>query len=76
MSATPGLSALAAVARDAVDLLTAAPAGRLRDCAAHDCAFLFLDPSGPGRRRRCAMSWCGNRQRVRAFRSRHRAGGR
>ena len=63
-------AALACVARDAIELLTGAVAGRLRECAAPDCAFLFLDTSRPGRRRWCAMNRCGNRQHVREHRQR------
>lgn len=66
-------AALAFLARDAIDLLATAPASRLRECAADDCAFLFLDTSRPGNRRWCAMNRCGNRQHVRAFRERREA---
>jgi predicted RNA-binding Zn ribbon-like protein len=72
----PVRAALAVLARDAIDLLASAPASRLRECAAEDCAFLFLDTSRPGRRRWCAMNRCGNRQHVRAFRQRRQAGAR
>jgi predicted RNA-binding Zn ribbon-like protein len=61
---------LSTVARDAIELLTGPWGGRLRECAAPDCAFLFLDASRPGRRRWCAMNRCGNRQHVREHRSR------
>jgi predicted RNA-binding Zn ribbon-like protein len=63
---------LACVARDAIELLTSPVAGRLRECAAPDCAFLFLDTSRPGTRRWCAMNRCGNRQLVREHRKRQR----
>lgn len=66
-------AALAVLARDAIDLLAFAPASRLRECAADDCAFLFLDTSRTGGRRWCAMDRCGNRQHVRAFRRRRQA---
>jgi predicted RNA-binding Zn ribbon-like protein len=75
-SPAPVRAALAVLARDAIDLLASAPASRLRECAADDCAFLFLDTSRPGRRRWCAMNRCGNRQHVRAFRQRRQAGAR
>jgi predicted RNA-binding Zn ribbon-like protein len=74
-SPTPVRSALAVIARDAVDVLTGPAMDRLRECAADDCAFLFLDTSRPGSRRWCAMNRCGNRQHVREFRSRRRAAG-
>jgi predicted RNA-binding Zn ribbon-like protein len=66
----PAAAALSRVARDAIELLTGPWGGRLRECAAPDCAFLFLDASRPGRRRWCAMNRCGNRQHVREHRSR------
>jgi predicted RNA-binding Zn ribbon-like protein len=66
----PMAAALSCVARDAVDVLTAVPAARLRECAAPDCAFLFIDSSRPGRRRWCASDRCGNRQHVREHRAR------
>jgi predicted RNA-binding Zn ribbon-like protein len=66
------LACLACVARDAIELLTSPLAGRVRECAAPDCAFLFLDTSRPGKRRWCAMNRCGNRQLVREHRERRR----
>jgi predicted RNA-binding Zn ribbon-like protein len=65
-------AALSTVARDAIDLLAGPNAARVRECAAPDCAFLFLDTSRAGRRRWCAMDRCGNREHVRKHRSRQR----
>ncbi|MER6498141.1 CGNR zinc finger domain-containing protein [Streptomyces sp. NPDC001455] len=60
---------LAAVARDAVELLTdpVARAG-LRRCEADNCRRLYLDTSRGHRRRWCSSEVCGNRERV----ARHR----
>jgi predicted RNA-binding Zn ribbon-like protein len=66
----PVRGALAAVARDAVDLLAGPLADRIRECAADDCALLFVDASRPGRRRWCSMEACGNRAKAAAFRRR------
>ncbi|HEY3956599.1 MAG TPA: ABATE domain-containing protein [Streptosporangiaceae bacterium] len=66
----PAQAALSAVARDGIDLLTGPLAGRIRECAEPDCAFLFADTSRPGQRRWCAMNRCGNRHHVRAHRAR------
>jgi predicted RNA-binding Zn ribbon-like protein len=66
----PLAAALSAVARDAIDLLTGPQSGRVRECAAADCAFLFVDTSRSGARRWCAASRCGNREHVRKHRSR------
>lgn len=68
----PAAAALSRVARDAIELLTGASSARLRECAAPDCAFLFVDTSRPGRRRWCAMNRCGNREHVREHRRRQR----
>jgi predicted RNA-binding Zn ribbon-like protein len=45
-------------------------AGRIRQCAAHNCYLTFLDTSRPDSRRWCSMERCGNRAKVRAA---HRA---
>lgn len=66
----PASAALSRVARDAIELLTGPSVARLRECAAPDCAFLFVDTSRPGRRRWCAMNRCGNREHVRKHRRR------
>jgi len=63
-------SALAAVARDAIELLTGPHAGRIRECASDDCSYIFLDTSRQARRRWCSIERCGNREHVRQHRSR------
>ncbi|MET7859979.1 CGNR zinc finger domain-containing protein [Streptomyces sp. NPDC005318] len=70
LSAEPACAALlAAVARDAVELLTdpVARAG-LRRCEGDNCSRLYLDTSRGHRRRWCSSEVCGNRERV----ARHR----
>ncbi|MGW4023002.1 CGNR zinc finger domain-containing protein [Streptomyces sp. NPDC005009] len=66
----PGRAALlAAVARDAVDLLTDPVAlGSLRQCEGDNCPIVYLDTSRGRRRRWCSSEICGNRERV----ARHR----
>ena len=68
----PVAAALAAIAWDGIDLLAGRLSDRVRECAAPDCAFLFLDTSRGRNRRWCAMSRCGNREHVRAHRRRRR----
>ncbi|WP_411127239.1 CGNR zinc finger domain-containing protein [Streptomyces sp. x-19] len=64
---------LAAVARDAVALLTdPAVRGQLRQCAGEGCTLVYLDTSRGRRRRWCSSEVCGNRARV--ARHRRRAG--
>lgn len=70
LAAPPTAAALlAAVARDAVELLTdpVARAG-LRQCAGDNCPIVYLDTSRGHRRRWCSSEVCGNRERV----ARHR----
>jgi len=71
-AAHPVEAMFAAIARDAVDLLTGPLAGRIRECAAPDCALLFVDASRPGRRRWCSTEACGNRTRTKAYRQRRK----
>ncbi|MFF0448279.1 CGNR zinc finger domain-containing protein [Streptomyces sp. NPDC004609] len=60
---------LAAVARDAVELLTDPLArARLRECEGESCRRVYLDTSRGRRRRWCSSEVCGNRERV----ARHR----
>lgn len=60
---------LAAVARDAIDLLTGAEAASIRECEDPTCTLLFVDTSRARRRRWCSMSRCGARAKMRTLRS-------
>ncbi len=66
----PVLSALASIARDAVTLLGTVDRKRMKICRHKDCRMLFLDSSPRNSRRWCAMSICGNREKVAAHRRR------
>lgn len=66
-----GDQVLGHAACDAVDLVTGDRTDRLRECGADDCQLLFLDTSRPGNRRWCSMQRCGNRTKVRSYRTRH-----
>jgi len=68
----PG-QALSTIARDAVSLFADHAGGRLRECAADDCALVFYDESRSNNRRWCSMQRCGNRSKVRAHRARYGA---
>lgn len=63
------------VVKSAADLLTSEEAERVRECAADDCAWLFIDGSKNGTRRWCDMSVCGNRSKARRFYARSRRSG-
>ncbi|MFF3322010.1 CGNR zinc finger domain-containing protein [Streptomyces sp. NPDC002889] len=65
---------LAAVARDAVELLTDPTArARLRQCEGDNCRRVYLDTSRGRRRRWCSSEVCGNRERVARHRRRNAA---
>lgn len=59
--------------RSAAMLATSDRCARIRECAAHDCSWLFLDRSRNGTRRWCDMTVCGNRVKARRFAARARA---
>ncbi len=64
-------SAIATVARAAVELLAGDFAGAVKECDAEDCSMLYVDNSRRGSRRWCDMRGCGNRAKVATFRARH-----
>lgn len=61
---------LGPVAWAALDLLRSDRLGRLKQCPACDCRWLFLDATKNGRRRWCDMATCGNRAKATRFRLR------
>lgn len=65
--------ALSSIARDAIELFAANLGDRIRTCAADDCGLFLLDMSRPNLRRWCSMELCGNRSKMRSFRSRAHA---
>jgi predicted RNA-binding Zn ribbon-like protein len=62
-------AALSSIARDAVDLFGGPLARRIRVCTAENCGLLLLDTSRAGQRRWCSMELCGNRAKIRTYRS-------
>lgn len=54
-----------------VEHVMAEPRERLRLCAGHNCAWVFLDRSKAGRRRWCDMAVCGNTAKSRRFHEAH-----
>lgn len=59
------------VAHSAMELLTGGDLGRLRECAADDCGWLFIDTTRNHSRIWCDMKTCGNRAKVARYRERH-----
>ena len=47
---------------------------RIKACRAVDCEWAFIDTSKNHSRAWCSMQVCGNREKARSFRERHRAG--
>ena len=70
--ADPTAEALARVAEPLVAAIAAGDTARWRICANDGCRWVFEDTSRGGRRRWCDMSSCGNRAKVRRFRSKRR----
>jgi predicted RNA-binding Zn ribbon-like protein len=60
-----------AIALDAAALLADGLATRVRTCPGHDCGWVFLDAGRGKPRRWCAMDLCGNRAKIKEFRSKH-----
>jgi predicted RNA-binding Zn ribbon-like protein len=63
---------LGRIAVAAAELLTSPERDRVRECASHDCSWLFVDMSRNRSRRWCDMKVCGNRAKARRFSARHR----
>jgi predicted RNA-binding Zn ribbon-like protein len=57
------------IALSAVELLTTDDLKRLQQCEGENCGWLFVDTSKNHTRQWCDMSDCGNRAKVRRFRS-------
>ncbi len=62
------------VALSAAELLTSEELVRVKECAAGDCSWLFLDMSRNRSRRWCDMKVCGNRAKARRFTARQKKG--
>jgi predicted RNA-binding Zn ribbon-like protein len=61
------------LATSALSLLLSEEVGRIKECAADDCHWLFLDSSRNQSRRWCDMKACGNRAKARHYYHRHQA---
>jgi predicted RNA-binding Zn ribbon-like protein len=60
------------VVKSAADLLTSDRLASVRECAAHNCGWLFMDDSPNQSRRWCDMKVCGNRAKARRHYERRR----
>lgn len=57
------------IGRAAGRLVVSPRLARVRACAAHDCGWWFVDDTKNRSRRWCDMKLCGNREKLRRFRS-------
>src|SRR5262245_42311979 len=62
-----------AVLTSAAELLASDRLRRVRECASHDCTWLFIDESRNHTRRWCDMSACGNRMKAHRYYQRAKA---
>ncbi|MGE5624603.1 MAG: CGNR zinc finger domain-containing protein [Bacillota bacterium] len=68
----PPYAVLGPIVWRAVELLETGPIDRVKECADDDCRWLFLDTSKNRSRQWCSMENCGNRSKVRRFRSKRK----
>jgi predicted RNA-binding Zn ribbon-like protein len=68
----PTGEALARVIEPLIEAIETGETGRFRVCANDACRWVFEDTSRAGRRRWCDMASCGNRAKVRRYRTRQR----
>ena len=64
------------IGRAAGRLVVSPRLGRVRACAAADCGWWFVDDTKNRSRRWCDMTLCGNREKLRRFRSKGSKGSR
>jgi len=67
-----GANQLGRVLAELNRLAETAQLGRLKMCESPECHWIFFDRSKPANRRWCSSDRCGNRQKVRTYRERHR----
>lgn len=67
------LELLSPVAESAARLLVSANFDLVRQCEGSSCVLWFYDTTKGHRRRWCSMATCGNRRKVKTFRSRERS---
>jgi predicted RNA-binding Zn ribbon-like protein len=72
LQAAPGSSALGGVLAQVYGLARTDRLARLKTCASEDCRWIFFDRSKPANRHWCSSNLCGNRQKTRTYRLRHR----
>lgn len=69
---TDAEAGLSGIVAELYDAASAGTLDRLKMCAADECQRVFFDRSRPGTRRWCQSTLCGNREKTRTYRQRHR----
>jgi predicted RNA-binding Zn ribbon-like protein len=72
LNPAPGSSALGRVLAETYSLAETNRLTRLKACASEECRWIFFDRSKPANRHWCSSALCGNRQKTRDYRLRHR----
>jgi predicted RNA-binding Zn ribbon-like protein len=72
LQAAPGSGALGSVLAEVYGLANADRLARLKICASEECRWIFFDRSKPANRHWCSSNLCGNRQKTRTYRRKHR----
>jgi predicted RNA-binding Zn ribbon-like protein len=72
LQAAAGSSALGRVVAQMYGLAKTDRLARLKTCASEQCRWIFFDRSKPANRHWCSSNLCGNRQKTRTYRRKHR----
>jgi predicted RNA-binding Zn ribbon-like protein len=72
LHAAPGSSVLGGVLAEVYGLAKTDRLARLKTCASEQCRWIFFDRSKPANRHWCSSNLCGNRQKTRTYRRKHR----
>ena len=72
LQAAQGSSALGSVLAEVYGLAKTDRLARLKTCASEECRWIFFDRSKPANRHWCSSNLCGNRQKTRTYRRKHR----
>jgi len=75
LQAAAGSSVLGGVLAEVYGLAHGDRLSRLKTCASEDCRWIFFDRSKPANRHWCSSTLCGNRQKTRTYRRKHRQPG-
>ena len=72
LQAAPGSNAFGSVLAEVYGLEKTDRLARLKACASEECRWIFFDRSKPANRHWCSSDLCGNRQKTRTYRHKHR----